>query len=342
VATVHGPKVVFRAGPGKGDASHHGNPDAAEALEEVLRHADERRQILTEATVSRSTGRRGTGPAPRRISAGDSILSSYLRDIGDSSPLTSAEEGDLARRIRAGDGTARNILVEANLRFVVSVAKEYQGRGLPLAELISAGNVGLITAAERFDETRGFKFISYAVWWVRQAILQTLSEQSTVRVPVNRLDMVNKITRTLEGLQKQGLPPSLERVAEVLHLSVEEVEQTMVSTQPVRSLDAPFDGGEERCLLDCVWDEEQRSVEDEVFDFTMQQDIEVALAALTEREATVLRLYYGIGEESTMTLDQIGARFRLTRERVRQIKEVALSKLRHPRFHGRLRPYAEN
>lgn len=287
-------------------------------------------------TSTRST------PTPRRTSSGDSILSSYLRDIGDSSPLSSAEEGDLARRIRAGDPDARNILVEANLRFVVSVAKDYRGRGLPLAELISAGNVGLITAAERFDETRGFKFISYAVWWVRQSILQTLMEQSTVRVPTNRLDQLSKITKTLAALQKEGEPPSLEAVADRLGCSVEEVEQTMLSAQPVRSLDAPFDGGEERCLMDCVWDEEQVAVDDQVFGFTMQEDIGAALEALSPREAMVLRLYYGIGEDKTLTLDQIGGRFRLTRERVRQIKETALSKLRHPRFHGMLRPYADN
>ncbi|MBQ39490.1 MAG: RNA polymerase subunit sigma [Gemmatimonadaceae bacterium] len=291
-----------------------------------------------EATI-KSTARPAT---QRGGSNGDSILSSYLRDIGDSSPLSRAAEGDLARRIRAGDGTARNCLVEANLRFVVSVAKDYQGRGLHLSELISAGNVGLITAAERFDETRGFKFISYAVWWVRQSILQTLMEQSTVRVPANRLDQLSKITRTVEMLQKNGESPSLEKVAENLGCSLEDVEQTMVSVQPVRSLDAPFDGGEERCLLDCVWDEEQRSVEDEVFGFSLQEDIDTALSALSAREAKVLRLYYGIGEDKALTLDQIGARFQLTRERVRQIKEIALSKLRHPRFHGRLRPYAEN
>ncbi|MDA0334999.1 MAG: RNA polymerase sigma factor RpoD/SigA [bacterium] len=281
------------------------------------------------------------GSGPRRgTDEGDAILSSYLRDIADSCPLSSAEEGELARRIRAGDGTARNTLVEANLRFVVAVSKGYQGRGLPLAELISAGNVGLITAAERFDEARGFKFISYAVWWVRQSILQTLMEQSTVRVPANRLDLLAKIARTMEALQKSGEPTSLARVAAVLDYPVEMIEQTLIGGQPMRSLDAPFAGGEARCLLDLVWDEGQRSVEDDYLDDSMQEDVGSALAALSEREARILRLYYGIGEDKALTLDQIGGRFRLTRERVRQIKEVALSKLRHPRFHGRLRPYA--
>jgi RNA polymerase primary sigma factor len=275
-------------------------------------------------------------------SDGDSILSSYLRDIGDSNPLSRAQEGETARRIRAGVAEARNELVEANLRFVISVAKQYQGRGLSLTELISAGNVGLITAAERFDETRGFKFISYAVWWVRQSVLQTLMEQSTVRVPSNRLDMLSKITRTVEGLQKSGKPASLEQVAKALGSTLEEVEQTMVSVQPICSLDAPFDAGEQRCLLDCVWDHDQPSAEDDVFGFALQEDIGTALAGLSAREATVLRLYYGIGEDKSMTLDQIGTDFQLTKERVRQIKEMALSKLRHPRFRGRLRPYAGN
>ena len=284
-----------------------------------------------------------SGPRPRRgTTDGDSILSTYLRDIVGSCPLSSAEEGELARSIRSGDGSARNTLVEANLRFVVAVAKEYQGRGLSLAELISAGNVGLITAAERFDEKRGFKFISYAVWWVRQSILQTLMEQSTVRVPANRLELLSKIKRTMEALQKEGESTTLDKVADVLDQPLEVIEQVLVSGQMVRSLDAPFDSGEERCLLDCVWDEEQRSVEDEILDFTMQEDVVAALDGLATRESRVLCLYFGIGEDKALTLDQIGQQFGLTRERVRQIKEIALSKLRHPRFHTRLRPYADN
>ena len=277
-----------------------------------------------------------------RKNDGDPVLASYLRDISDSTPLSSGEEIELARSIREGNGDARNALVEANLRFVVSVAKEYQNRGLSLAELISAGNVGLITAAERFDETRGFKFISYAVWWIRQSILQALMEQSTVRMPVNRLDMLSKISRTAEALQQKGIAPSIDNVAETLGFTAEEVERTLVTGQPVRSLDAPFDDGEERCLHDCLGDEVQCSAEETLLAMTQQQDIATALQGLTAREAEVLRLYFGIEQDRSMTLDQIGARFKLTRERVRQIKELALSKLRHPRFYGRLRVYAEN
>ena len=283
-----------------------------------------------------------TKESKKKQPGGDQLVATYLKEIADSTPLSSKEEGDLARRIRAGDEDARNILVEANLRFVVSVAKQYQHRGVGLAELISAGNVGLMTAAERFDETRGFKFISYAVWWIRQSILQTLMEQSTVRMPVNRLDMLSKISRTSEALRQEGRNPSLDVVAATLGFSEQEVEQTLVTGQPVRSLDAPFDDGEERCLMDCLSDEEQASAEDQMLEFTLQEDIAVALQGLSEREAEVLRLYYGLGRDRPLTLDQIGTRIKLTRERVRQIKELALSKLRHPRFYGRLRAYGEN
>ena len=277
-----------------------------------------------------------------RRSDGDPALASYLRDISDSKPLSAGQESELARSFREGTGDARNALVEANLWFVVSVAKEYQNRVLSLAELISAGNVGLITAAERFDETRGFKFISYAVWWIRQSILQVLMEQSTVRMPVNRLDMLAKISRTMEALQQQGMRPSIEKVAETLGFTTEEVERTLVNGQPVRSMDAPFDDGEERCLHDCLCDDEQRSAEEALLEITLQQDIGTALQGLAHREGEVLRLYFGIDQDRPMTLDQIGMRFKLTRERVRQIKEFALSKLRHPRFYGRLLAYAEN
>ena len=274
--------------------------------------------------------------------AGDQLVATYLREISDSTPLSSKEEGDLARKIRAGDEGARNLLVEANLRFVVSVGKQYQNRGLSLAELISAGNVGLMTAAARFDETKGFKFISYAVWWIRQSILQTLSEQSTVRMPVNRLDMLSKISRTSEALRQEGKNPSLDVVAATLGFSEQEVEQTLVTGQSVRSLDAPFDDDEDRCLMDSLSDSEQVSAEDQMLEFTLKEDIAVALEGLSEREAEVLRLYYGLGKDRPLTLDQIGTRIKLTRERVRQIKELALSKLRHPRFYGRLRAYGEN
>lgn len=273
---------------------------------------------------------------------GDPILAAYLKEIADSTPLTSQDEADLARRIRDGDQEARNALVEANLRFVVAVAKGYQHRGLSLAELISAGNVGLITAAERFDEKRGFKFISYAVWWVRQAILQALMEQPTVRMPSNRRDLLSKISRAREALHQQGAPATITQVAETLGCPEQAVEDAMVSGQPIRSLDAPCEGGQERSLLDALSDEGQESAEAQVLALNLQEDIDEALGGLTAREAEVLRLYFGLGDERALTLDEIGKRLELTRERVRQIKELALNKLRHPRLYTRLRSHSEN
>ena len=278
----------------------------------------------------------------RGVQQGDDALATYLKDISDSTPLSSVDEAALARRIHGGDGGARNELVEANLRFVVSVAKEYQNRGLSLTELISAGNVGLITAAGRFDEFRGYKFISYAVWWIRQSILQALMEQSTVRMPVNRQDMLAKISRTVEALRQEGTSPTLDKVADTLGLIPEEVEQTLMDGQPIRSLDAPFNDGEDRCLMDCLSSQAEISAEDQILDFSRHEDIESSLQGLAAREAEVLRLYFGLGQDVSLTLDQIGLRYKIRRERVRQIKEIALSKLRHPRFYGLLRAYAEN
>ena len=273
-------------------------------------------------------------------SEGDAVLAQYLEDIAASTPLSGREESTLAERIRFGDDEARNALVEANLRFVVSISKEYQNRGLSLTELISAGNVGLITAAERFDETRGYKFISYAVWWIRQAILQALMEQSTVRMPVNRRDLLAKILRTREDLQARGESVTVEKVARSLDIAPEKVEQALVDNQSICSLDAPFEDGEIRSMIDVLGDETAVSPEDDVFSRVMREDVDIVLNRLNARESEVIRLYFGLSDEPPLTLDQIGVRFKLTRERVRQIKELALGKLRHPRFYSRLRAYA--
>ena len=280
-----------------------------------------------------SVSRRGYRPE------GDTILAQYLEDIATSTPLGGREESALAERIRAGDGEARNALVEANLRFVISISKEYQNRGLSLTELISAGNVGLITAAERFDETRGYKFISYAVWWIRQAVLQALMEQSTVRLPVNRRDLLAKILRAHEDLQSRGESVTVEKVAQSLDIVPEKVEQALVDNQPVCYLDAPFEDGENRSMIDVLSDEKGRSPEDEVFSQVLREDVDSVLDRLNARESEVIRLYFGLSGEPPLTLDEIGGRFKLTRERVRQIKEVALDKLRHPRFYSRLRAH---
>ncbi len=269
-------------------------------------------------------------------------LGSYLTEIASSKPLPAAEEVDLARRIKQGDEGARNKLVEANLRFVVSVAKEYQNRGVPLADLISAGNMGLITAAERFDEEKGFKFISYAVWWIRQGILQTLAEQSrTVRLPLNKIGLLYKISKASRMLQQERADdPNPEEIAEELEVSVDEVKETLLCGRSVRSLDATFREEEDHSLLDVLPDDRQESPEIQVMRGCLRGQIDTVLGSLVGREAEIIRLYFGLGGEEPMTLDQIGARFSLTRERVRQIKEKALHRLRHPSRCSQLRTYS--
>jgi len=269
-------------------------------------------------------------------------LGSYLGEIATSMPLSGAEEVHLARKIHAGDEEARNKLVEANLRFVVSVAKEYQNRGVPLADLISAGNMGLITAAERFDENRGFKFISYAVWWIRQAILQTLAEQSrTVRLPLNKIGLLHRISKASRALQQQRVDdPKPEDIAKAIETSVDEVKEAMLCGRAVRSLDATFKEEEDHSLLDILPDERQECPETVVLRSCMRGQIDTALQTLVGREAEILRLYFGLEGEEPMTLDQIGVRFGLTRERVRQIKAKALHRLRHPSRCNSLRTYS--
>ena len=269
-------------------------------------------------------------------------LGSYLAEIAHSEPLSSADEIDLARKIKQGDERARNRLVEANLRFVVSVAKEYQNRGVPLADLISAGNVGLITAAERFDEKKGFKFISYAVWWIRQAILQTLAEQSrTVRLPLNKIGLLYKISKASRLLQQERADaPRPEAIAEQLDVPVDEVKETLMCGRSVRSLDATFREEEDQSLLDVLPDDRQESPDNQVMRGCLRGQIDSALSGLVGRESEILRLYYGLDGEEPMTLDQIGGRFGLTRERVRQIKEKALHRLRHPSRCDQLRTYS--
>jgi RNA polymerase primary sigma factor len=269
-------------------------------------------------------------------------LGSYLTEIASTIPLSAADEVGLAHSIKQGDENARNHLVEANLRFVVSVAKEYQNRGVPLADLISAGNMGLITAAGRFDGEKGFKFISYAVWWIRQAILQTLADQSrTVRLPLNKIGLLYKISKVSRQLRQQRADdPKPEEIAEQLEVSVDDVKETMLCGRSVRSLDATFREEEAQSLLDVLPDDRQESPEIEVMRRCLRGQIDSALGSLVGREAEIIRLYFGLDGEESMTLDQIGARFSLTRERVRQIKEKALHRLRHPSRCDQLRTYS--
>ena len=271
-------------------------------------------------------------------------LHRYLEDVASSTPLSAAEEVSLAQRIKKGDLDARAKLIEANLRFVITVAREYQNQGVPLVDLISAGNVGLITAAERFDETRGFKFISYAVWWIRQSVLQTLAEHSrVVRLPLNRVDLLRRIARYTNSRQQEtSSRPHEEEVAKELGISVEQVVETLSSGQRVLSLDAKFGDEDENSLLEVMPDDNTESPDRMLLENSLTAEIREALDSLDDREKEFIRLYFGLSGQAEMTLEEIGLRFKLTRERVRQIKEKALRKLRHPTRGRRLIPYSDS
>ncbi len=258
------------------------------------------------------------------------MLDQYLKEIGQIDLVTPAEEAELARKIKQGDEEALLKLTRANLRFVVSVAKKFQGQGLHLTDLINEGNYGLIKAAKRFDETRGFKFISYAVWWIRQSILQALAEQGrVVRLPLNQIGTISKIRKSSARLaQEHERDPNLEELATDLQIDIEKVRSAMQRTARHLSMDAPFNEEDENSLLDVLPSNEIAPPDEPLRGESLKIDIEVALSSLCPREAEITRLYFGVGREHPLTLEEIGLRFDLTRERVRQIKEKALRKLR--------------
>jgi len=268
-------------------------------------------------------------------------LDKYLQEIGKVDLLTPDEEIELAIRIRRNDQLALEKLVKANLRFVVSVAKQYQNQGLSLGDLINEGNLGLIKAARRFDETRGFKFISYAVWWIRQSILQALAEQSRiVRLPLNRVGALNKIGRAYSNLEQEyEREPSPHELAQELDMDINEVSDTLKISGRAVSMDAPFAQGEENRLLDILENDEQPSPDHTLMSESLRREIERALSTLSEREAEVVKLYFGLNKEHSLTLEEIGEKFNLTRERVRQIKEKAIRRLRHASRSKNLRSY---
>jgi RNA polymerase primary sigma factor len=268
-------------------------------------------------------------------------LDKYLQEIGKVDLLTAEEEIELAIKIKSGDKKALEKLTKANLRFVVSVAKQYQNQGLSLGDLINEGNLGLIKAGKRFDETRGFKFISYAVWWIRQSILQALAEQSRiVRLPLNRVGALNKIGKAYSNLEQEfEREPSEDELADELDMDVKEVSDTLKISSKHVSVDAPFAQGEENRLLDVMKNDEQPSPDNMLLSESLKTEIASALSTLPEREAEVLRLYYGIETDHAMTLEEIGEKFNLTRERVRQIKEKAIRRLRHASKSKHLRTY---
>ena len=258
-------------------------------------------------------------------------LDKYLQEIGRVDLITADEEVELAQRIKAGDVAALEKLTKANLRFVVSVAKQYQNQGLTLPDLINEGNLGLIKAAQRFDETRGFKFISYAVWWIRQSILQALAEQSRiVRLPLNKIGSINKINKMYAYLEQANeRVPSAEEIARELDMSVNDVKESMKNAGRHISMDAPLVEGEDSNLYDVIRSNESPNPDKSLIWDSLRTEIERALETLTPREADVIRLYFGLGDQHAMTLEEIGETFDLTRERVRQIKEKAIRRLKH-------------
>lgn len=268
-------------------------------------------------------------------------LDRYLQDIGKVDLLTLEQEIDLAIKIKAGNAQALETLTKANLRFVVSVAKQYQNQGLSLGDLINEGNLGLIKAAKRFDETRGFKFISYAVWWIRQSILQALAEQSRiVRLPLNRVGALNKIGKAYSNLEQEfEREPNASEIARELDMDVREVADTLKVSSRHVSMDAPFTQGEENRLLDIIQSDEQPPPDQRLMKESLKAEINRALSTLSEREAEVIKLYFGLNKEHSMTLEEIGERFNLTRERVRQIKEKAIRRLRHASRSKNLKNY---
>ncbi|MBN3036361.1 MAG: RNA polymerase sigma factor RpoD/SigA [Bacteroidales bacterium] len=258
-------------------------------------------------------------------------LDKYLQDIGKEELITAEEEVQLAQRVKQGDQRALEKLVRANLRFVVSVAKQYQNQGLSLPDLINEGNLGLIKAAKRFDETRGFKFISYAVWWIRQSILQALAEQSRIiRLPLNQVGSLNKIKKATSKLEQEyERPPSSDEIAEILEMPGYKVDAARKITTRYISMDAPLTQDEETKFLDVFVSDEMPGTDEGLMKESLAKEIQRSLATLTKKERDVINLYYGIGMPHGLTLEEIGAKFDLTRERVRQIKEKAIRRLKH-------------
>jgi len=279
---------------------------------------------------------------PIKITSGSNrSISLYLSEIGRYEPLPPEREVELAIRIQKDDDLAMKELIESNLRFVVSVAKKYQGNGLSLADLINEGNLGLIKAAKRFDHSRGFKFISYAVWWIRQSILQALAEQARlIRLPLNRVGTITKITRVAEKLEAEiERQPKANEISHQLEMTPDEVVNAMQYSRRHSSLDTPFQDGEDNSLMDVLENQHDITPDEELMRESMKEDVMGSLTKLAERERAVIEMYYGINRESALTLNEIGEEFSLTRERVRQIKAKAIQRLGHKSRSKILRKY---
>lgn len=285
------------------------------ASKPIQHHTDMRQLKITKSITNRNTA----------------SLDKYLQDIGKEGLITAEEEVDLARRIKNGDRIALEKLTKANLRFVVSVSKQYQNQGLSLPDMINEGNVGLIKAAQRFDETRGFKFISYAVWWIRQSILQALAEQSRiVRLPLNQVGSINRIKKVSSRLeQKYERKPSSKEIADELEIPDHKVRATMKIETKYVSMDAPLANDEDSKFLDFFVPSDSDPTDEILMRESLGSEIQRSLSTLSEKERDIINLYYGLGRNYSLTLEEIGAKFGLTRERVRQIKEKAIRRLRH-------------
>ena len=270
-------------------------------------------------------------------------LDKYLHDIAKQDMITAEEEVELTNRIKQGDQEALDRLVSANLRFVVSVAKQYQNQGLTLSDLINEGNIGLIKAAKRFDETRGFKFISYAVWWIRQSILQALADQArVVRLPLNKIGTIGKLNKAIAKIEQDlGRTPTSEEIADVMDISIKDVIQAQRSAGKHVSMDAPLITGDENSsnMYDLLHNTEKQSPDNQVMKESLEREIERSLSTLKAREASIIKLYYGLGGTAALTLEEIGALFELTRERVRQIKEKGIRRMRHASRSKMLKAY---
>ena len=317
-------------------------PKKKETKKEALNPKDIKKEIKAISKTEKKAAEKETSSKSKKTSkVASGSISMYLAEIGKYNPLPPDREVELAIRIQKNDELAMKELVEANLRFVVSVAKKYQGNGLSLADIINEGNLGLIKAAKRFDHTRGFKFISYAVWWIRQSILQALAEQSRlIRLPLNRVGTITKITRAAEKLEAEvERQPKGDEIGNQLEMSGDEVLMAMQYSRRHSSLHSPFQDGEYSSLLDIIEDDQPDEPEANIMKESMSEEVTGALETLSDRERAVLEMYFGINRDSAMTLNEIGEEFDLTRERVRQIKEKAIQRLRHRSRSKSLRRY---
>ena len=330
------PKTIVPTKMNEGELEPEDVQDVLTEEEELLQEEQEKKRQQRKKKIAKLEKK-----IKKLGSDANRSLSKYLQEISRFEPLSTTREVELAIKVKQGNRPALKELTEANLRFVVSVAKDYQGQGLPLTDLINEGNLGLIKAAERFDETRGFKFISYAVWWIRQSILQALAEHSRiVRLPLNRVGTISKINKAAERLEQEfERSPRADELARQLEMKPNEVNDAQRISRRHHSLDTPFSDEDKNCLLDVIPDQSTQEPDQELQMDSLQEEVAAALDTLKDREREVIKMYFGISHSYALTLNEIGEEFGLTRERVRQIKEKAIRRLRHRSRSRKLRQY---